>query len=107
MNFEKNALKAIQHDSVRAGFKLTLKQIAQFLEEDKTDNAKWLEDDCKECTFTGEYGLDTMARDVWFDVLSNRFGGRSWPLNGEGDSTEFFKTMAKNAKKAGVKLITQ
>jgi hypothetical protein len=109
MNFTNYDLKALQADTKRfLNINLSLKQIAQFLAEDKKGIAKWLAEDFKEGPATAKtwkYGVDTMPRDYWFDLLGYRFAGSHWPLNGDGEgvSEAFFKKFYKNLAKNNIK----
>jgi hypothetical protein len=108
MNFSDSDLKAMQNDATLAGIQFTLKEIAELLANDKSGRAEDIWDDFESVGHpSGEYGMDTMVRDMWFSLIGQAYVGRNWPTYGEGEQVrdKFYAKLTDSLNKAGIKYI--
>jgi hypothetical protein len=109
IKFRETDITAMQHDATRANLDFTKAQVQKILSKNPGGYTKAIWDDFERCGHpSGEYGMDTMVRDLWFSAIAFYYTGRDWPLNMEDDSTskKFFTKLKTALKKDKVKIIT-
>lgn len=110
IKFRETDIVAMQHDATSyAALDFTKAQVAKILDANPNGCAEAIWDDFESVGHpSGEYGMDTAVRDIWFAAIAYYYTGQDWPINGDSDevSNKFFSKLKKALKKDKVKVIT-